>query len=60
MEPFVVSAVEAARLMAISRTTVYVLMASGELESFTAGRKRLITVESIRTWIARKTQEAKA
>jgi excisionase family DNA binding protein len=39
---------EAARLLSISRTKVYELMASGQLESVRIGRSRRIPAEELR------------
>lgn len=52
MEALVVKPEEAARMMGVSRSTVYGLMARGELASLTIGRSRRITPEAIRTFLS--------
>jgi excisionase family DNA binding protein len=47
----------ASKLIGCGRNKVYKLIASGELESFTQGRKRLITTASIRAHIALQMQQ---
>lgn len=44
---------EAADVLAISRTKVYELMASGELESVHIGRSRRVPVDAVRDFVAR-------
>ena len=50
----VVSPRAAEQLLGISKTTLYELLYSGELESFTIGKSRKITCASIRALIARR------
>ena len=47
----------ACKLIGCGLNKVYKLIASGELESFTQGRKRLITTASIRAYIALQMQQ---
>ena len=44
---------EAARRLAVGRTTVYALMGSGELPSVNIGRCRRIAVTSLQFFVAR-------
>jgi excisionase family DNA binding protein len=44
---------EAAALLRIGRTKTLELIASGELESVSIGRRRLVPQESIRAFVAR-------
>jgi excisionase family DNA binding protein len=53
-EVLVVSPLRAVRLLAISRTTLYELLNRGELESFTIGKSRKITLASIHALIQRR------
>jgi excisionase family DNA binding protein len=53
-EPLVVSPRRAEQLLGISKTTLYELLGRGELESFTLGKSRKITVASIRALIERR------
>jgi excisionase family DNA binding protein len=48
------------KALMISRATLYALINAGELESYTEGRSRRITVESIDAYVRRRlAQEAK-
>lgn len=42
---------EAARIAGIGRTTLYGAIASGGLKSIKIGKRRLIAVEALRTWL---------
>ena len=57
--PLAVSPREAWTMLGISNSTGYELPAAGELDSFTVGRARRITVASIHRYIARKLSEAR-
>jgi excisionase family DNA binding protein len=57
---FVVSPKRACVLLDCSRPTLYGMISSGELESYTDGRSRKITVASIRKRIADKVAAAQA
>ena len=58
LEPLAVSAGEAARLLGVSRLTVYQLMGREDFPSFKVGTRTLISVEGLREWI-RKQAEVK-
>jgi excisionase family DNA binding protein len=58
-EPLVVSPKRAEVLLNIGHTTLYELLAAGELESYREGKGRKITMASIRARIARKLAEDK-
>ncbi|ELF6207506.1 helix-turn-helix domain-containing protein [Pseudomonas putida] len=51
-----VSVEEAARLTSHSRSGIYEAIASGELKAFKLGRRRLILVSELKTWIERVAQ----
>jgi excisionase family DNA binding protein len=51
---------EAARRLSLGRTTVYELMASGELPSVTIGRCRRVPVSSLHSFVARLAANATA
>jgi hypothetical protein len=53
-EPLVVSPRRAQRLLDIGHTRLYELIAARELESYTEGRSRRITVQSIKKLIERR------
>jgi hypothetical protein len=59
-EPLAVDIPTTGRLGGWGRTTTYALIESGDLESFTIGKRRLVTVESIRALIARRVAAARA
>ena len=50
---------QACRLLGFGNTKLYELLAAGELQSFKDGKSRMITMESIRCYIARKIEEAR-
>jgi excisionase family DNA binding protein len=50
-EPLAVSPAEAARLAGLGRTSIYSALGSGELKSLKIGKRRLIAVEALRTWL---------
>jgi excisionase family DNA binding protein len=49
---------EATQRLRVGRTTVYLLMTSGELPSINIRRRRLIPASAVDSYIARKLQEA--
>lgn len=51
IEPLQVDVVEAARLLAVSRSTIYAMLNSGELPSTRRGVARRIPVAALRAWI---------
>jgi excisionase family DNA binding protein len=52
MDRIAVSINEARTALGVGRTKVYELIAEGKLKTFRIGRRRLITLESIRTLAA--------
>ena len=52
-----VSPLEAARLAGVGRTTLYEAIGSGELRSLKIGKRRLITVDALREWLAAAERE---
>ena len=48
MEALAVSINDAAKALGLGRTSIYAMIADGRLEAFRLGRRRLVTVESIR------------
>ena len=51
---------EAAEILGLSRSFVYVLMRSRDLESVTIGRSRRIPIDSLHDYVARLRSEASA
>ena len=47
-----VSPAEAARLASVGRTTIYEALGSGALRSLKIGKRRLITIEALKGWLA--------
>jgi excisionase family DNA binding protein len=52
--PLVASPNQAMKALLVSRATLYTLLNAGELESYTEGRSRRITVESIASYVKRR------
>ena len=46
-----VAPAEAARLTGLGRTTIYEAIGAGALKSVKIGKRRLITIESLRAWL---------
>lgn len=46
-----VSTEEAARITGLTRSTVYIAIAKGELKSFKFGKRRLILIKEVEAWI---------
>lgn len=56
MEPIAVSAAEAARLLSVSKPTVYTLMERADFPRFRIGTRVLIPVEGLREWVRRQSE----
>lgn len=56
-EPVAVSAAEAARLLGVSRPTVYQLMNQENFPAFKVGARTLISVEGLRRWVTARVGE---
>ena len=48
MEVLAISINDAAKALGLGRTSIYAMIAEGRLEAFKLGRRRLVTVASIR------------
>ncbi len=57
LQPLAVAPGEAARLMGIGRTMLYEEIATARLRSAKIGKRRLITVEAIKEWLAAREAE---
>jgi hypothetical protein len=53
-EALVVRPATAERMLSVTHKALYDLMNAGELQSFTEGSRRFITVQSIRDYLARR------
>lgn len=51
MQALAVSINDAAKALSLGRTSIYVLIGNGRLETFKLGRRTLVKVESIRRLI---------
>lgn len=54
LEPLTVSAAEAARLLGVSRPTIYTLLNRTDFPSFRVGNRVLVSVAGLRDWIDRQ------
>lgn len=57
LEPLAVSAAEAARLLGVSRPTLYQLLNQSDFPSFRVGSRVLISVAGLQEWIDRQAKE---
>jgi excisionase family DNA binding protein len=55
VEPLLVRVEEAARILSLSRSTIYEMMDAGELPSVRRGAARRIPVAALRDWVAQQT-----
>ncbi len=55
LEPLAVSTTEAARLLGVSRPTLYQLLNRDDFPSFRVGSRVLISVSGLQAWIDRQT-----
>ena len=58
LDPLAVSAAEAARLLGVSRPTLYMLLNREDFPSFRVGSRVLVSVAGLQAWIEKQTQEA--
>ncbi|NJN17255.1 MAG: helix-turn-helix domain-containing protein [Oscillochloris sp.] len=54
MEPLLVRVEEAARILSLSRSTVYEMLDTGELPSVRRGAARRIPLAALRDWVAKQ------
>ena len=57
LEPLAVGTTEAARLLGVSRPTLYQLLNRVDFPSFRVGNRVLISVVGLQEWIDRQTKE---
>jgi excisionase family DNA binding protein len=55
VEPLLVRVEEAARILSLSRSTIYELLDRGELPSVRCGAARRIPLAALHTWVERHT-----
>ncbi|OUO37876.1 hypothetical protein B5F88_12100 [Flavonifractor sp. An306] len=56
LTPLAVSPAECARLLGVSRPTIYTLINQGGFPSFKLGTRTLIPVDGLREWISSRTE----
>lgn len=56
LEPLAISASETARILGISRPTVYQLFRQAGFPVFKVGNRTLVSVDGLRAWIAKQTE----
>jgi excisionase family DNA binding protein len=57
-EPVLLSVADAARALGIGRTEIFMMIRRGDIGSVTIGRRRLIPLEELRKFAARKVSRA--
>lgn len=57
LEPLAVSAAEAARLLGVSKPTIYQYIGREDFPSFKLGNRTLISVEGLRAWVDGQTRK---
>lgn len=57
LEPLAVSAEEAAKLLNVSRPTLYTLLNQDDFPSFRIGKRVLVSVSGLKDWVDRQTIE---
>ena len=55
VEPLLVRVEEAARILSLSRSTIYEMLDAGELPSVRRGTARRIPVAALHAWVAQQT-----
>jgi excisionase family DNA binding protein len=55
VEPLLVRIEEAARILCLSRSTIYEMLGAGELPSVRHGTARRIPIAALHAWVARET-----
>ncbi|MDP9366176.1 MAG: helix-turn-helix domain-containing protein [Chloroflexota bacterium] len=59
MEQLLVRPEEGARVIDVSRATIYKMLSRGEIESVTIGRSRRIPAAALRSWVDARVREQK-
>lgn len=57
LTPLAVGPEDAGRLTGHARSAIYEAIASGELKSFKSGKRRLVLMAELSSWIERKAKE---
>lgn len=56
-DPLAVSIPEASRMSSCGRSTIYAEIKSGNLKIMKVGRRTIIALDDLRSWLATKTQD---
>lgn len=56
LEPLAISALEAARLLGVSKPKIYELMGRADFPSFKVGGRTLVSMEGLRKWVKKQTE----
>lgn len=56
-EPITVDVATAAKLVGLSRAAFYPLVMSGDVPSFKVGRRRLVPIAGLESWVARSSDQ---
>ena len=59
MHTFTMSIADAAKALNISRPTIYKEIQQGRLQTFTIGRRRLVTPDALRSYVAGREKAGK-
>ena len=57
MEELTINATKTAKVLNVSRSTVYQLMKRDDFPSFKVGNRTLIPVEALRRWVEKQTED---
>lgn len=57
LDPLAVSAAEAARLLGVSKPTIYQYIRRSDFPAFKLGTRTLVSVEGLREWVNRQAAE---
>lgn len=60
LEPLAVSAAEAARLLGVSRPTIYQYIGRADFPSFKLGARTLVSVDGLRAWVQAQAEKGEA
>lgn len=53
MQPLAIPLVDATHVLGVGRTTLYLLSQKGELETFTIGSRRMISIVALNNYLAK-------
>ena len=56
LQPMAISATEAARLLGVSKPTIYTLINRSDFPSFRVGNRVLVSVDGLKKWIDKQAE----